>query len=133
MSRSRRFNELTAVALIFTLLCLFLPTSPVAAGWLPTRAAVEGPKARLVSMIEREEIALALQDLGIEPAEAKRRVAGLSDAEARQAVERLDNLPAGGNALGVVIGAILVVFFVLLITDILGFTDVFPFVKKTVT
>jgi hypothetical protein len=31
---------------------------------------------------------------------------------------------------GIIVGAILLVFFVLLITDLLGLTDVFPFVKK---
>jgi hypothetical protein len=44
--------------------------------------------------------------------------------------QKLDQLPAGGDGLGVVIGAALVVFIVLLITDILGYTDVFTFVKK---
>jgi hypothetical protein len=42
----------------------------------------------------------------------------------------MDQLPAGGDAVGVLIGASLFVFIVLLITDILGFTDVFPFVKS---
>jgi len=41
------------------------------------------------------------------------------------------SLPAGGSsALGIVIGAILIVFIILLITDILGYTSVFPFTKK---
>jgi hypothetical protein len=44
--------------------------------------------------------------------------------------EQLERLPAGGSAVGVIIGAALIVFLVLLATDILGYTDVFPFVKK---
>ena len=43
---------------------------------------------------------------------------------------KLRELPAGGNAVGAFIGAALIVFLVLLLTDILGYTDVFPFVKK---
>ena len=40
--------------------------------------------------------------------------------------QQLDNAPAGGDILGVV----LTVFFVLLITDILGLTKVFPFTRS---
>ena len=44
--------------------------------------------------------------------------------------DQIERLPAGGSAIGVIIGAALIVFLVLLATDILGYTDVFPFVKK---
>jgi hypothetical protein len=43
----------------------------------------------------------------------------------------MDELPSGGNGVGALVGAALIVFLVLLITDILGYTDIFPFVKKT--
>ena len=58
------------------------------------------------------------------------RVAGLSDAEVRQIAGHLDQLPAGQSALGIVIGAALFIFIVLLITDLLGLTNVFPFVRR---
>lgn len=126
------WRSVTSVLLVFSVLCLALPTSPAVAGWMPTRPAVEGPKARLVSALDRAEIAEALRELGVDPAEAKRRVAGLTDAEAQLALDRLDTLPAGGSAVGVIVGAVVLIFVILLITDLLGFTDVFPFVKKTV-
>jgi len=37
--------------------------------------------------------------------------------------------PAGTGALGTVVGAIVLIFLVLLVTDILGFTKVFPFTR----
>lgn len=132
MRMAQPWREMTAVVLVFAFLCVFLPTSPAMAGWAPTRSTIQGPKARLVSVIEREEISRSLQEMGIDPAEAKRRVAGLTDAEAQMALERIDSLPAGGNLLLGLVGFAVVVFIVLLITDILGFTDVFPFVKRTV-
>ena len=52
------------------------------------------------------------------------------DSDGDGVVDRLDQLPAGGGAVGAVVGAALLVFLILLLTDILGFTDVFPFVKK---
>ncbi|RPI70810.1 MAG: hypothetical protein EHM47_11465 [Ignavibacteriales bacterium] len=66
---------------------------------------------------------------GINPLEATARVDSLSDAEVIRLSEKIDQLPAGGDALVVLIGASLIVFIVLLITDILGFTNVFPFIS----
>jgi hypothetical protein len=38
-------------------------------------------------------------------------------------------LPAGGSAVGAIVGAAVLIFVILLITDILGFTNVFSFVN----
>ncbi len=69
-------------------------------------------------------------ELGVDPAEATARVAGLSDAEIRKIAGRIDQLSAGQGVVGTIIGAALVVFLVLLVTDILGLTDIFPFVRR---
>jgi len=66
---------------------------------------------------------------GISPMEATARVDSLSDAEIMQIADKMDQLPAGGSTFGVIIGAAVIIFIVLLITDILGFTDIFAFVK----
>jgi hypothetical protein len=81
-------------------------------------------------ILDRQDIQKVLKAQGVSAEEAKARVDALSDAEAMRLVEKFDQLPAGGDALGTIIGAALVVFIVLLITDILGYTDVFTFVKK---
>jgi len=44
--------------------------------------------------------------------------------------EQLERLSAGGNAIDTIIRAALIVFLVLLVTGILDYTDVFPFVEK---
>jgi len=54
----------------------------------------------------------------------------LSDEEIQQIAGRLDELPAGEGGVGVVVGAILIIFLVLLITDLMGLTDVYPFVNN---
>jgi hypothetical protein len=46
-----------------------------------------------------------------------------------QIADKMDQLPAGGSTFGVIIGAAVIIFIVLLITDILGYTDIFTFVK----
>lgn len=82
-------------------------------------------RAKIVSMLSRDEVQTELVARGIDPTEAKSRVAALTDDEASSLASQLDKAPAGG-----IIGAILLVFFVLLITDILGFTKVYPFTRS---
>jgi hypothetical protein len=102
---------------------------------IPTETIFDQIKAQdardhLKALISRNEIKKSLMFKGIDPDEAKARIDSLSDSEAIAAAEKIKQLPAGGDALGALIGAALIVFLVLLITDLLGFTDVFPFVKS---
>ncbi|HSM88890.1 MAG TPA: PA2779 family protein, partial [Desulfobacterales bacterium] len=92
---------------------------------------VQNARELVRNLMVREDIQAALAQQGIDPQEAQARAAALSDAEAVRLADTIDSLPAGGSsALGIVVGAILIVFIILLITDILGYTSVFPFTKK---
>jgi hypothetical protein len=77
----------------------------------------------------REDVRSALSAQGIDLLEAEARIASLSNSEVIAVVDEIEQLPAGGNAVGIIVGAVLIVFLVLLVTDILGYTDIFPFVK----
>ncbi len=92
---------------------------------------VRGEKARdyLNQILVRKDVQSALVSYGIDPVEAKARIDSLSDAEVHKLYSHFKNMPAGGSDFGVIIGALLVVFVVLLVTDILGYTNVFTFVK----
>lgn len=79
----------------------------------------------IISMLSRDDVQSELVARGIDPIEAKSRVAALTDNEASSLASQLDKAPAGGF-----IGAIVLVFLVLLLTDILGFTKVFPFTRS---
>jgi hypothetical protein len=83
----------------------------------------------LKQLMAREDVRSALSAQGIDPLEAEARIASLSDSEVIAVVDEIEQLPAGGNAVGIIVGAVLIVFLVLLVTDILGYTDIFPFVK----
>jgi hypothetical protein len=101
--------------------------APAQATLVSTDAAVAGAdRERISSLLERAEVRAQLQAYGVDPAQVKARVAALTDAEAAQVAAQLDQLPAGGES---VLGVLLIVFIVLLITDILGFTKIFPFTK----
>ena len=85
---------------------------------------------RVMDFMLREDVQQQLTTLGVDPEEAARRVASLSDEEIQQIAGRLEELPAGEGGVGPIVGAIVIIFLVLLVTDLLGLTDVFPFVKK---
>jgi hypothetical protein len=79
-------------------------------------------------LLERADVQARLADFGVKASEVKARVAALADDEVAQLVQKIDSLPAGADG-GSLIGALLIVFIVLLITDILGVTKVFPFTR----
>jgi hypothetical protein len=101
---------------------------PAIAGAVATDAVVAaGARDRVALALARAEVRAKLETYGVSQAELQARVAALSDKEVAQLAERLDSLPSGGNG---IVGAVVFVFLVLLITDIVGLTKVFPFTRS---
>jgi hypothetical protein len=118
-----QFRRLVAAMLIVS---LAFPV-PGYAGLVATEAALQsGARERVVDLLARAEVQAQLHAYGVSPAELKARVSALSDEEAAELAARIDELPAGGIG---ILGAIVLVFLVLLLTDILGYTKVFPFTR----
>lgn len=131
LHRSRAIARLLIVAVLLNA----LPLGAAQAALVSTEQALAAAepaeaRARLMGLLQRDEVRLELEALGVDPAEAEARIARLTDAEIAAVAGRLEELPAGEGALGAVIGAALFIFLVLLITDLLGLTDVFPFVRR---
>ena len=84
-------------------------------------------RARVMSFLAREDVRSEMEALGINPAEAAARTQALSDEEIARIANKLDATAVGGDAIAVIVGAILFVFVVLLITDLLCLTKVYPF------
>ncbi|HYD56922.1 MAG TPA: PA2779 family protein [Burkholderiales bacterium] len=118
-----RFRRIVAAVLVF---CIagpgFLPGAQAA--MLSTEAALPGERGRVSAFLERAEVRAKLEAYGVRAEDVKDRVASMTDDEAKLVAAHIDELPAGG-----VVGLILTIFLVLLITDILGLTKVFPFTK----
>lgn len=122
----RRFISLVLIVVIAG---MGLPLQ-AQAGMVPTAAVASSPaKERIIGLLERSDVRAQLATLGVNPADAKARVAALTDDEAAQLAARMDSMPAGGDGIGAVLGVAVLIFLVLLLTDILGFTHVFPFTK----
>ncbi|MDF2446347.1 MAG: hypothetical protein K0S46_1583 [Moraxellaceae bacterium] len=97
-----------------------------AAGALAASAEASSQRDALHSLLDRADLQAALLREGISAEQASLRVAALSDEEVALVSRHMEELPAGGS----VVGAVVFVFIVLLITDILGLTKVFPFTRS---
>lgn len=87
-------------------------------------------KEKLIQIISREDVKEKFQELGVDSKAIEARVASLTNEEASKIALQIDTLPAGGDAGASILGAIVFIFVVLLITDILGLTKVFNFTKS---
>ena len=135
MRLSRLFQK-TALLLILlmsfhTIIAPLASAALVETDALVSAQEVDASRARLAALLAREDIGAALQDHGVSVQEVLLRVNSLTDQEVMKLAQNIDALPAGADGgVGSVVGAILFIFLVLLFTDLLGLTDVYPFVKK---
>ncbi len=90
-----------------------------------TTTEAAAARVHLQAMLAREDVQAGLAQHGVSAEAAAARVAALSDDEALALSQRMDSLPAGGSVLGIIV----FIFLVLLVTDILGLTKVFPFTR----
>jgi hypothetical protein len=90
-----------------------------------TRAAEQ--RARVLSLLDRADVAAGLQEHGLSADQARERVAALTDAEVEQLAHTIDTAPAGADSF---LGVLVFIFVLLLVTDILGLTKVFPFTRS---
>ena len=75
--------------------------------------------------IDRDSVREQLLGWGVSAEDLKTRIDSLSDAEVARINQAIDNPQAGGSS---ILGILLVVFIVFVITDVIGATDIFPFI-----
>ncbi|HWP94488.1 MAG TPA: PA2779 family protein [Gammaproteobacteria bacterium] len=134
MTFLRRHNRIIAgmTLAVFGVFSIWAPAAQAGAiGTEALLAAERGAAARatVATQLERASVRAELLALGVDPAVVEARLDTLTDEELVALAEQIETLPAGADSL---IGALVFVFIVLLITDLLGYTDVFPFVKKQI-
>ncbi len=118
------------LCLLLSLSLIVLPIGPAHAamvdnGQLLGEVQAELNRSDVLQILERAEAQQQLMSLGVSADGVKERVSHMTDQEVAQLNQHLADLPAGGDVLGV----ILVLFIVFIITDMLGATNIFPFVK----
>jgi len=135
MDRLRKLSRPTSYLVLLCLLSLgsYVPAARAAIVGTESVAAeqdIEIQRDQLTRMLDNEVVKSYLLANGVDRETVQSRLDGLSDAEIRALSERFDEYPTGEGFETVLILAFLA-FIALLITDILGYTDIFPFVKKT--
>lgn len=135
MSILRRLRHFIAAPLIAAMTFLSMPLGVAQAGLIGSDSIVASEtsaanRQAVDSFLQRQDVRDQMQAMGVDPSEAQSRVAALSDAEVARIAGSLPADPAGQGAVGAVVGAAVLIFLVLLITDILGFTSVFPFTRS---
>jgi hypothetical protein len=124
------FKRLVASALIVSCTAMGLPLTAqagiVSTDEVLSSAAQTSSRERVTTFLSRADVRQTLQDQGVNGDAALERVNAMSDTEVAQLAGRIDQAPAGGDILGV----LFTIFIVLLVTDILGLTKVFPFTRS---
>jgi hypothetical protein len=130
MEKLRRLTQPVAHLVVLGMLALSLHLPAANAALVGTEMVVNAAQAqqsreRVLSTLNRDDVKAQLVARGVDPAQVQTRLESLTDEEVQTLAAKMDQLPAGGDALGLLV----FLFIVLLITDILGFTNIFPFVK----
>lgn len=135
MTRFGKPGKFVARVMATLMLMVSLPFGVAQAGMVTTdrvidQGTVQQDRASVLQFLGRDDVRRQLEALGVDPDEAAARADSLSDAEIARIAQQIDHLPAGQDAATAIIGAAVAIFVVLIITDILGFTNVFPFVSS---
>lgn len=84
-------------------------------------------RAKVMQFLAREDVVKTIAQQGVDVAVVRQRVAAMNDDEINQLSGQIDQLPAAGSD---ILGVAVFIFVLLLITDILGLTKIFPFTRS---
>jgi len=134
MDSFKSLRKMMALPLIMMLIFSTFSATVVQAKMIGTdevisQKAASTDRNRVIEFMQRDDVRAEMETLGVDPKEAVSRVHTLSDEEVQRMAGHLDEMPAGEGVVGSVVGAIVLVFLVLLLTDILCLTHVFDFTK----
>lgn len=135
MKLIRQRSKSTGVFLVILMVMVTVPYQSVLAAMVETETTLDitakGQEARnaIKTILAREDAQAVLRAQGIDPLEAMARVDSLTDAEAQRIVEEIEELPAGSGFFVTFLIVVGVIVIILIITDAMGYTNVFTFVR----
>lgn len=117
------------LSLLLSLSLIMLPMVPAQAalvgnGQLIASASADTNRTALLEALDRDEVRQQLSVLGVTPEQTQLRVSQMTDQEVAQLNQQLADLPAGGDLVGILV----LIFIIFIITDVIGATDIFPFI-----
>ena len=116
-------------AVLLSLLLALMPLLPAQAAMIGNEQIINQNQSQqtrddLQQLLEQETAQQQLQAWGVDPEQISSRINSLTDAELARINRQVNELRAGGDILGI----LLVIFIVFVITDVIGATDIFPFI-----
>ena len=117
------------IAVFLSLLLALMPLLPAQAAMIGNQQIINQSLSHqtrdgLQQLFEQETAQQQLQAWGVAPNQIRSRIDSLTDAELARINQQVNDLNAGGGVLGI----LLVIFVVFVITDVIGATDIFPFI-----
>ncbi|WP_339767980.1 PA2779 family protein [uncultured Paraglaciecola sp.] len=88
------------------------------------QAQYQFSKQQVLTMVDSQDVLAQLEQLGVNPIDAKNRINNMTQSELNSLNEQMNNMPAGG-----IVGAIVTVLAVVALLDLFGVTDVYPFIR----
>ena len=116
-------------AALLSILLALMPMLPAQAAMIGNEQIVNQSlsvqtRDSLRQLFEQDTARQQLQAWGVNHDQINTRIYSLTDAELTRINQQVGDLNAGGNVLGI----LLVIFIVFVITDVIGATDIFPFI-----
>ena len=120
------FNRAVSRLLILCVIGLGIPL-PASADIVTTdQVSASAERDRVRDFVLREDVRAQMHSFGVDANNVRERVDAMTDEEIGKLAGRIDQAPAGSG----VIGVLFAVLIILLVTDILGLTKVFPFTRS---
>ena len=97
----------------------------ISTGEMQQQEQLQYDRQQLLDLISQAELQDKFIDMGVDMDNAKERINNLTSDELAQLNAQINELPAGGDILGIIVLFLLV----FIVTDIIGATDIFPFIN----
>ncbi len=113
-------------SLILSIILVNMSFGTAMAGMVGNTAilAQSAERQSLIQQLQQAEVREQLLSMGVQPEAVELRIQQLSDAEIAQLNRQIAEAPAGSG----VVELVVLVFLVFVITDVIGATDIFPFI-----
>jgi uncharacterized integral membrane protein len=118
----RKKASLICVFMSILILLISTPYQSALAAMVGTEAVLEMSKGQVArdylhQVLARRDVRSFLIKQGTDPIEAKERIESLTDFEVIQLANHIEQLPAGGSGVGVVVGVLLFILLIVLIMN----------------
>lgn len=125
--RMSPFRCTLSLVLSFTLLCVSMGQAQaaiIANDQLIQQTQQASDRAALLQTVQRADVQKQLLHMGVNSADIESRISQMTAEEVAQLNQQINELPAGGDVLGIIV----LIFIVFVVTDVIGATDIFPFI-----